>query len=105
MPSPSRDRSRSLILQTGTQHRQKSGLRIQDRGLMSRRDGGHDQKKNTTDFNQVTGTVFSKSASFGRVGDKTLQMWARILEHRLEMIVWDSGSPTLETRKGKRKGK
>ena len=25
---------------------------------------------------------FSKSASFGRAGDKTLQMWARILEHK-----------------------
>lgn len=48
---------------------------------------------------------FSKSASFGRAGDKTLQMWARILEHRLELIVWDLGSPTLETKKGRRKGK
>ena len=48
---------------------------------------------------------FSKSASFGRAGDKTLQMWARILEHRLELIVWDLGSPTLETRKGRRKGR
>lgn len=55
-----RDDSRSLILQTGTHHRQKSCLRIQGRGLMSRRDGGRDQK-NITDFSQVTGTVFQVS--------------------------------------------
>lgn len=81
-----RDRSRSPPADWDITHRQKPGLRIQGRGLMSRRDGGHDQK-NITDFNQVDRYCFSKSASFGRVGDKLYRSGQGYLNTDLNWIV------------------